>query len=112
MMLVDAHAVEAELVRLLELVEILVVELGAPHGVVVAVGEGDPRVAVALDRVHVDGGIRHQMEVEDLHAALLCRAVKRRMASTISSGFSWATQCPQSRMMVASEPGIPAWKAA
>ena len=45
-MLVEAHAVEAELVGILHLVEILVIELGTFLRIVVAVRERDPCGAV------------------------------------------------------------------
>ncbi len=62
MVLVDAQAVPAELLRILELVQILVVERVADGGVVVAVGKGHPRRRlVVLHRV------RHEVEVVELH---------------------------------------------
>ena len=71
MVLVEAHAVEAELVRQFHLVEIVVIELGALLRIVVAVGVRDPRGAVLADRVEIGVAIRHQMEIEDLHVAIL-----------------------------------------
>ena len=69
MVLVEADAVEAELVGELHLVEILVIELGALLRIVVAVGIGDPGRAVLLDGVEIGVPVRHQVEVEDFHAA-------------------------------------------
>ena len=60
--LVHADAVPAEPLRVLQLVEVLVVEGVADGGIVVAVGEGHPRRRlVVLHRV------RHEVEVVKLH---------------------------------------------
>ena len=69
MVLVEADAVEAEPVGELHLVEILVIEVGALLRIVVAVRIGDPGRAVLLDGVEVGVPVRHQMEIEDFHAA-------------------------------------------
>ena len=71
MVLVEADAVEAELVGELHLVEIFVIEVGALFRIVVAVGIGDPGGAVLLDGVEVGVPIRHQMKIEEFHAAAL-----------------------------------------
>ena len=61
-MLVDAEPVPAELLRVLELVEVLVVERVADRGVVVAVRQRHPRRRLVV--VH---DVRHQVEVVELH---------------------------------------------
>src|ERR1700729_1434049 len=66
MMLVEADAVEAELVGELHLVEIVVIELGAFLGIVMAVRECHPSRTVLGDGVEIDVRIRHQVEVEEL----------------------------------------------
>ena len=66
--LVDGDGVEAELLRVDELREVLLVDLGAASGVEVSVGVGDPRGALALERlVEVRPG--HEVEVDELHGA-------------------------------------------
>ena len=71
MVLVEADAVEAELVRQLHLVEIIVIEFGALLRIVVAVRERHPRGAVLGDRIEIGVAVGHQMEIEDLHVAIL-----------------------------------------
>ena len=80
--LVEADAVEAEPVGQLHLVEILVIELGAFFRIVVAVGIGDPGGAVLLDGVEVGVPVRHQVKVEELHAAALFFSRKPSSAVT------------------------------
>ena len=77
MMLVEADAVEAELIGELHLVEIVVIELGAELRIVMAVGERHPGRAVLGDGVEIDMRIRHQVEVEELHGAILCGLLAR-----------------------------------
>ena len=69
MVLVQAYPVEAEFVGVLHFVKITVVKLGPEFGVVVAVGEGDPRRSVLFDRIEVDMAVGHQVEVEELHGS-------------------------------------------
>ena len=71
MMLVEADAVEAELIGELHLVEIVVIELGAFFRVVVAVGIRHPGRAVLGDRLEIGVRVRHQMKVEEFHAEIL-----------------------------------------
>jgi len=66
--LVDAHAVEPELLGVHELVEVAVVEGSADRGVVQLVRARDPGRAV-VGRVEAD--VRHQVEREEAHAVPL-----------------------------------------
>ena len=72
--LVDADAVEAHLLGIFELVEILVIGDVAELGLVHAVGQVDPDRAVLLPEVvrHVRPG--HQMEPGEFHRSLLVTA--------------------------------------
>ena len=72
--LVDRDAVEAELLGVLELVEVAVVELVAELGVEVLVGEVQRRRGVALVEVVGQVRVRHEVEEDELHA----RAPPRR----------------------------------
>ena len=66
--LVDGDGVEAELLGVDELGEVLLVDLRAALRVEVGVGVGDPRGALALERfVEVRPG--HEVEVDELHGA-------------------------------------------
>jgi hypothetical protein len=107
-MLIEANAVEAELVGQLHLVEILVIEVRALFRIVVAVGKGNPGRAVLLDGVEVGVPVRHQMEVEDLHAAarFLWLARKPSSAATRAWRCSVCGICPHSGMIVTLDPGI------
>ena len=67
--LVDAHAVKAELVCVFELVKVAVVELGAFFRIVVAVGQRDPGRVVGLVVVQVQIRIGHQVHHVELHQA-------------------------------------------
>ncbi len=96
MVLVEADAVEAEPVGQLHLVEILVIELGALLRIVVAVGIGHPGRAVLLDRVEVGVPIRHQVEVEEFHAAAFRLTRKPSNALTKACRCSICGRCPQS----------------
>ena len=71
MVFVEADAVEAELIGELHLVEIVVIEFGAFFRIVVLVRERHPGGAVLGDGVEIDGAIRHQVEVEELHGVIL-----------------------------------------
>ena len=66
--LVDADAVEAELVGVHQLVEVGVVDLVALHGVVVVDRDVDPDRAHLLPEVVRQVRIRHEMEEMELHA--------------------------------------------
>jgi hypothetical protein len=106
MVLVEAHAVEAELVGILHLVEVVVVELGALLRIIVAIGEGDPRRAVLSDRVEIGVPVRHEMKVEDLHAAILMAPMKDSSSAANTSAFSTSGRCPQSGIITTFAPGI------
>ena len=82
MVLVEAHAVKAEPVGELHLVEVLVIEVGALLRIVVAVGIGDPGRAVAVDGIEIGVPVRHQVEVEELHAAAFLLSRKPSSAAT------------------------------
>src|SRR6516164_10539703 len=68
-MLVEADAVEAELVGKFHLIEIVVIELGTLLRIVMAVRERHPGRAVLCDRVEIGVPVGHEMEIEELHAA-------------------------------------------
>ena len=70
MVLVDRDAVEAELLGVLELVEVAVVELVAELGVEVLVGEVQRRRGVLLVEVVGQVRVRHEVEEDELHVAL------------------------------------------
>src|SRR5881397_929447 len=99
--LVDAQAVPAELLRVLELVEVLVVELLADLRVVVAVRERHPRRGLVV--VH---DVRHQVKVIELHLAPVSGRQKSITASATAAGSSrWGT-CPESANTWRRAPGI------
>src|SRR5262249_26993249 len=97
--LVETDAVEAEPVGKLHLIEIFVVERGALFGIVMPVRIGDPGGAVALDPFEVGMPVRHEMEVEELHAAALTAATKACGCST------WG-RCPHSGTSASFAPGM------
>src|SRR5437016_8733984 len=103
-MLVEAHAVKAELVGELHLIEILVIELGALLRVVMPVRERDPGRAVLADRIEIDVPIRHEMEIEEPHAATLIAPMKASSSAANSSPFSTCGKCPQFAMMATFAP--------
>src|SRR6266542_3171152 len=105
-MLVEAHAVKAELVGKLHLIEILVIELGARLRVVMPVRECDPGRAVLADRIEIGVPIRHEMEIEEPHAAILMAPMKASSSAANSSPFSTCGKCPQFAMMATFAPGI------
>ena len=105
-MLVEADAVEAELVRKLHLVEIVVIKLGAFLRVVELVRQRHPGGAVARDLVEVDMTVGHEMEVEKLHAAILLAPMKASNSARKASGFSACGTCPHSGTITALEPGM------
>jgi hypothetical protein len=65
--LVHADRIEAELVGVLEHVEVFVVELMAARGVVEAIREVDPHAVIAFAEVVGEPTPRHQVEPADLH---------------------------------------------
>src|ERR1700722_10043553 len=67
MVLVDAEAVEAQLVGVFELVEVTVVERVPFDRIVVAVGQRHPRRIVTLGIGQIEVGVRHQVERDELH---------------------------------------------
>jgi hypothetical protein len=106
MVLVEAYAVEAELVRKLHLIEIVVIELCAFFRIVVPIGKGDPGRTVLFDRIEIGMPVRHEMEVEHLHAAILIAPMKDSSSAAKTSAFSTSGRCPQSGMITTFEPGI------
>src|SRR5207253_1958588 len=74
--LVDAEAVEAHLARVLEHVEVLVVELVAALGVVEAIRHIDPDAVVTLPEVGREPAVRHQMKPAELHAGASSRTTQ------------------------------------
>ena len=104
--LVEADAVEAEPVGQFHLVEILVIEVGALFRVVVAVGIGDPGRAVLLDGVEIGVPVRHQVEIEDFHAATFMVSKKPSSAATKACRCSAWGRWPHSGMIATFEPGI------
>ena len=88
MVLVDADAVEAELVGFLELVQVLVVDLMAAHGVVqLSRGQVDPDAVVALPEVVGQVWVRHQVEEVKFHLrASRNRSIASETAAVCSSG--------------------------
>jgi hypothetical protein len=105
-MLIEADAVEAELVGKLHLIEIVVIELGALLRIVMAVRERHPGRAVLCDRIEIGVPVRHEMEIEELHAAILMAPMKASSSAAKASPFSTCGRCPQSAMMTAFAPGI------
>src|SRR6185436_6351350 len=83
-MLVHRHRVEAELLAVLQLVEIAVVELVALLRVEVLVRQLHPHGAVPAPGLEVEVGVRHQVEQDYLHTK-----------STNSSTFSACGRWPQ-----------------
>src|SRR5262249_39681379 len=102
----EAHAVEAELIGELHLIEILVIELCAFLRVVVAIGECHPGRAILLDCIEVGVTIGHQVEVEDLHAATLMPWMKLCSSETNAAAFSICGTCPHSGTITTFAPGI------
>src|SRR5262249_3800902 len=106
MVLVEADAVEAELVGELHLIEVFVIEAGALLRIIMPVRERDPGRAVALDGVEVGVPIRHQVKVEEFHAGTLAPSRKISRAATNSCGRSTCGKCPQSGITTSLAPGI------
>src|SRR5262249_51203505 len=104
--LVEAHAVEAELIGKLHLVEILVVELGALMRIVMTVRERDPGRAVVCDRIEVGVPVGHEMEIEEFHAAILIAPMKASSSAAKMSPFSTCGRCPHSGMTTTFALGI------
>ena len=75
--LVDADAVEAELVGVLELVHVLVVDGVGPRRVEQRAGDVDPDRAVRLPEVVGQVRPRHQVEPRELHGDLLAPSMPR-----------------------------------
>ena len=105
-MLVEADAVEAELIGKFHLIEILVVELGALLRVVMAVRERDPGRAVVCNRVKIGVAVGHEMEIEEFHAAILIAPMKASSSAAKTSPFSTCGRCPHSGMTTTFAPEI------
>ena len=67
MMFVDANAVEAELIRQLQLIQITVVERMAQLGIIERVGTNHPGALVRLRKILRQIGPGHQMKAINLH---------------------------------------------
>src|SRR5207244_12461605 len=93
--------VPAELLRVIELVEVLVVELLADLRVVVAVRERHPRRGLVV--VH---DVRHQVIVVELHLAPVSGRQNAITPSATAAGSStWGT-CPESANTCSRAPGL------
>lgn len=77
-MLVHAQAVEAGLVSVFELVEILVVVRVALDGIVEARGNVDPNAAVTLREILRQMFVRHEVEEMTLHWQAASKSSSRR----------------------------------
>jgi hypothetical protein len=67
-MFVDADAVVTELLRVLEFVEVNVVQLVSLHGIVERTGNVDPDGPVFLAEIVGEVRPRHQVEPRELHS--------------------------------------------
>src|SRR5215475_2338945 len=103
-MLIDGDAIEAELRRKLELVEVAVVELMALLRIEIGVGQHHPGGAILFRIAHVEVGIRHQMEQEDLHASTLWMNCETWSANFC--GCSICAKCAQPGRMASVEPAM------
>ncbi len=65
--LVDADAVEADLVGVFDLVQIAVVELVADLGIVIAIGQRHPGRVVLLIVIEIERRVGHEMKEIELH---------------------------------------------
>ncbi len=104
-MLVHRDAVEAELGRHFELVEIAVVELVAFLRIEVRVRQHHPGGAVLVLEAHVQIGIGHQVEDEDPHRAALRMNCETSRAN--ACGCSMCGRCAQSAKVATLEPAMP-----
>jgi hypothetical protein len=77
-MLVDAEAVEAHALGVLQLVEVLVVEAAALLGIEEAVGHVDPHRPVPRFEVVGQKTIRHEVEEADFHVGPRCQRMIAR----------------------------------
>src|SRR5262245_25167690 len=105
-MLIEADAVEAELVGKLHLIEILVIEFRTLLRIVMPVRERHPGGTVLCDRIEIGVPVGHEMEIEELHAAILMSPMKASSSAAKASPFSTCGRCPQSATMTAFAPGI------
>ena len=71
-MLVEAHAVEAEPVLKLHLIEIFMVELGTFFRLVMSIGEGHPGRAVPRNAIEVGVPVGHEMKIEEFMLRSFC----------------------------------------
>src|SRR3954471_4685187 len=97
-MLVHRDHIEAELLAVLELVEIPVIEFVSLLGIEVAVGERYPHRAVLAALLEIEVRVRHQVEKNYLHA-------NRTTRSQNSCIFSTCGRCPQRSKIVSSALG-------
>ena len=84
-MLVDAHAVEAELLGVDELVEVTVVELMTEARVIQRVGHGDPGGALIA---RGELGIGHQVEREKAHRRITPSTTLTRLRRELGAGHA------------------------
>src|SRR5258708_36622079 len=90
MVFVDADAVEAEGLRVFELIEILMIGDVAQFGIVHPAGQVDPDRTVLLPEIvrHVRPG--HQVEPGEFHRFLPSRRLRRRVAISATRGYGGA----------------------
>ena len=88
MVLVDRDHVEAELLRIDELVDIGLILVGALLRIVERVRQHHPGGAVLVALGHVERAIRHQMKECELHQRV--PAYRRMISFAVISGFSTA----------------------
>ena len=82
MMLVHADAVEANLRRKDELVDVFLVKPWALLGIVVRIGQHHPIGPIGIGLVEIQMPVRHQMKREELHVATFL--MKERISSAVA----------------------------
>ena len=87
MVFVNANCIEALLVRVLEHVEILIVELVTPLGIVQSIRQIYPDAVIALAEIVREPPIRHEMEPVEFHGFLRRRVFRAGGASMIVGGL-------------------------
>ncbi len=93
MVLVDGDHVEAELLRVDQLVEVGLVLVRPFLRIVERVRQHHPAGAMLVTLGHVERAVRHQMEEGELHEAQL-RPISRKTFCAATSGFSIAGTWP------------------
>src|SRR5262245_19785993 len=102
----EGHADAAELVGKLHRVCRVVIDLGAFLRIIMPVRERHPGRAVLCNRIEIGVSVGHEMEVEELHAAILMAPMKASSSAAKASPFSTCGRCPQSGLMTAFAPGL------